>query len=280
MHYQAYSMSGVVVPAWLYSDDQPALSTASAWLENQAVLKQEYIMDESIWVLSVTAASLGMFHTIVGPDHYLPFIVMSKARDWSYFKTAWVTLLCGIGHVGSSILIGMLGILLGIALKDLSTVENVRGGIAAWLLIVFGFLYMVWGIFRSRKDRPHKHYHTHLGSVSHAHPHTHEKEHEHSHRSEKIVNLTPWVLFTIFAFGPCEVLVPLFIEPASKSNYLGAAAVALVFSVVTIATMISVVLMLTFGVKKIPLGHLEKYTHALAGAAIFLSGCAIVFLGL
>ena len=112
------------------------------------------------------------------------------------------------------------------------------------------------------------------------HEHTHIQEHEHKHQGEKAVNLTPWVLFTIFVFGPCEVLIPELMIPAAQSNYLGAAIVATVFSVATIGTMITVVLLLTFGIKKIPLGHLEKYMHALAGAAIFLSGCAILFLDL
>jgi len=30
-----------------------------------------------ITVLLATAASLGFIHTLIGPDHYLPFIVMS-----------------------------------------------------------------------------------------------------------------------------------------------------------------------------------------------------------
>ena len=235
-------------------------------------------MDEKILVLSVSAASFGVIHTLIGPDHYIPFIVMSKARNWNYYKTAWVTFLCGLGHVGSSVVIGMIGVIFGIAFKDILAVEDVRGGLAAWLLVVFGFVYMVWGIFRSRKDQPHKHYHLHGGGVSHLHPHTHEQEHKHIHNSEKVVNLTPWVLFTIFALGPCEVLIPNLMYPAAEHNYVGVVVVAVVFSVATIATMIGVVLLLSFGIKNIRLGHLEKYMHALAGAAVFLSGCAIVFL--
>ena len=33
-------------------------------------------MDEKILILSVSAASMGVLHTILGPDHYLPFIVI------------------------------------------------------------------------------------------------------------------------------------------------------------------------------------------------------------
>jgi nickel/cobalt exporter len=235
-------------------------------------------MDEKILVLCGSSAFLGVLHTVLGPDHYLPFIVMSRARNWSYYKTGWITFLCGVGHVGSSVVLGMIGVLFGVALKDLLKIEDIRGGLASWLLVFFGIGYMVWGIFRSRKNRPHRHYHLHNGGISHVHLHTHEKGHEHIHRSEKIVNLTPWVLFTIFALGPCEVLIPNLMYPASENNYLGVAAVAVVFSVATIATMIGVVLLLSFGIKNIRLGFLERYMHALAGAAVFLSGCAIVFL--
>ena len=235
-------------------------------------------MDDSTLILSISAASLGFLHTLIGPDHYLPFIVMSRARNWSYRKTLWVTFLCGLGHVGSSVVLGMTGVLFGIAFKDLVRIEDVRGGLAAWLLVLFGLVYMIWGLFRSRKDRPHRHYHFHREGVTHEHLHTHAREHEHIHNSEKIVNLTPWVLFTIFALGPCEVLIPSLMYPAAENNYFGVAVVAVVFSVATIATMMGIVLLLSFGIKKIYLGHLEKYMHALAGAAVFLSGCAIVFL--
>ncbi len=235
-------------------------------------------MDDKILILSLSAATYGVLHTLIGPDHYLPFIVMSKARNWSHYKTAYITFLCGLGHVGSSVVLGMIGVVFGVAFKDLLKIEDVRGGLAAWLLILFGFVYMIWGAFRSRKDQPHRHYHFHREGISHAHVHTHVQEHEHVHKGEKIVNLTPWVLFTIFALGPCEVLIPNLMYPAAEKNYLGVAVVALVFSIATIATMIAVVLMLSFGIKKIRLGFLEKYMHVLAGAAVFLSGCAIVFL--
>jgi nickel/cobalt exporter len=65
----------------------------------------------------ITAASIGFFHTLFGPDHYLPFIMMSRAKKWSLTKTAWITVLCGIGHVGSSVVLGAIGIILGIAVS-------------------------------------------------------------------------------------------------------------------------------------------------------------------
>src|SRR5665647_2449113 len=101
-------------------------------------------MDEIV-LLSLTAASLGFIHTALGPDHYLPFIVLSKARHWSGTKTMWITFLSGVGHVGGSVVIGLIGIALGISLNKLTFIEDFRGNIVAWLLIAFGLAYTIYG---------------------------------------------------------------------------------------------------------------------------------------
>ena len=67
-------------------------------------------MSSELGILVIAAASIGFVHTLMGPDHYLPFIVIAKARRWSLARTTWITLLCGLGHVGSSVLLGALGI--------------------------------------------------------------------------------------------------------------------------------------------------------------------------
>ena len=59
------------------------------------------------------AALLGFTHTLTGPDHYLPFVAMSRIGRWSLSKTVAITIACGIGHVAGSVVLGMLGIALG-----------------------------------------------------------------------------------------------------------------------------------------------------------------------
>lgn len=235
---------------------------------------------QELTVITITAASIGLFHTLLGPDHYLPFIVMARARKWSLAKTTCITALCGAGHVLSSIVLGIIGIALGISLNKLGAIELFRGGIVAWLLIAFGAGYFVWGVFRARKRRPHVHWHAHGDASMPIHKHTHSKDHLHLHKGEKAKNLTPWILFTIFVFGPCEPLIPLLIYPAAKSSTFGLVLVTGVFGVVTIATMLSIVVLLSLGANLLPMGRLERYTHALAGATICLCGIAIRFLGL
>ncbi len=224
-------------------------------------------MSNEIIILVGAAAGIGFVHTVLGPDHYLPFIVLSKARQWSSVKTVMITFLCGIGHVLSSIVLGFIGIALGIAVFKLEAFESFRGELAAWLLIAFGFTYFIWGIHRVIRNRPQEHLPLHV--ADHAHIHT-----------SKSGNLTPWILFTIFIFGPCEPLIPLVMYPAAKGDMMTVATVAFVFGLITISTMLGIVLALSYGLVKLPLGRLERYSHALAGLTILLCGGAIKFLGL
>ena len=233
-------------------------------------------MTDNLTALTITAASLAFVHTVLGPDHYLPFIVMSRARKWTIYKTSWVTLLSGFGHVISSILLGTIGIGVGIALNKLEFMESVRGDLAAWLFVLFGLGYMSWGIYRAVKNKPHKHIHYHGNGTSHVHEHTHLEEHDHTHKN----NITPWILFTIFFLGPCEPLIPLLMYPAAQDSAWGVAQVSIVFGLITMLTMLVLVLMASYGLKFVKLGKMERFTHAIAGATILLSGIAILFLGL
>lgn len=237
-------------------------------------------MSQELIILTVTAASIGFFHTLFGPDHYLPFIVIAKAKKWSLIKTTFITTLCGIGHIGSSVLLGIVGIALGIAVTKLEALESFRGNLAAWGLIAFGLMYFVWGLRRALRNRPHKHPHFHKDGDNHVHEHIHTEEHVHVHSSEGAINITPWILFTIFVFGPCEPLIPILMYPAAKSSLSGLILVTSVFGGVTIVTMLGIVLISSLGINILPMERLERYNHALAGATIFLCGIAIQFLGL
>lgn len=239
-------------------------------------------MPPDLTVLLGTAATIGAVHTLLGPDHYLPFVAMSRALRWSATRTAWITLLCGLGHVLSSVILGFLGIGLGLAVTRLEFWESYRGELAAWFLIAFGLVYFVWGLRRAVRNQPHAHIHVHEDGLAHSHTHAHHDEHVHVHGADEpgMKGVTPWVLFTIFVFGPCEPLIPVVMYPAVKHNLLGVVLVTGVFGVVTIGTMLAVVMTMRAGLMRLSLAALERYTHAFAGATILACGLAIQFLGL
>ena len=239
-------------------------------------------MEGQLTVLALTAASLGFFHTVLGPDHYIPFIAMSKARHWSLIKTFAITFACGVGHVLSSVILGFMGIALGVAVFRLEVLESARGEIAAWLLLIFGFTYGIWGLWQALRAKPHQHIHPHSDGVEHSHQHQHTEEHMHVHIHQHTANITPWVMFTIFVFGPCEPLIPLLMYPAAKGTLNQVVVVVALFSTITIATMLAIVGLFFFGLERLNFGKLERYSHAhaIAGFTIFLFAGAIKFLRL
>lgn len=278
-------------------------------------------MQATIGALCLAAMTIGVVHTLVGPDHYLPFVAMSRAGKWSLPKTILITALCGVGHVLGSVIIGLVGIALGVSLFSLETLESRRGDVAGWLLLAFGLAYMAWGIRRAARRRPHSHWHAHADGTVHAHEHAHVEEHAHvhatpfaeesvgqalfersewglhsSHREQATcaesdakegsqpaargkdaprAKLTPWVLFTIFVFGPCEPLIPLLMFPAAQSSWWGVILVATLFGVATIGTMLTVVVLATLGMGSLRFRWLERYSHATAGFVVACCGAAI-----
>jgi nickel/cobalt exporter len=236
-------------------------------------------MEGSTLLLAGTAVTIGFIHTIVGPDHYIPFIVMGEARRWTIRRTMLITFLCGLGHVLSSVVVGFIGIAAGISLSKLEFFESFRGNIAAWLLIVFGLVYMLVSLRSLYRKKKHVHVHHHIEGIDHEHEHGHFSGHSHIHLESK-KNMTPWILFLIFVLGPCEPLIPIVMYPAAENNIHGVIIVSLLFSVVTIATMMSVVLAFRLGLSRINLRPLERYVNVIAGATILVSGLAIQFLGL
>ena len=173
-------------------------------------------MTSDLTVLCWTAAFVGVAHTLLGPDHYIPFAVMARTRSWSLGRTTVITLLCGVGHILSSVLLGAIGIAAGLTLFAIESIQTVRGELAGWLLVLFGLVYTAWGVRRAVRRRPHHHVHVHEDGTVHNHNHTHEADHVHVHdqaASEATGkhpprSLAPWALFVIFLFGPCEALIP------------------------------------------------------------------------
>lgn len=237
-------------------------------------------MSTEINALVLTAVSIGFFHTLFGPDHYLPFVMISWARKWSGLKTAIITFLCGIGHILSSVVLGLVGVAFGVMVKKLEIIESFRGNLAAWLLIGFGLVYFVWGLRKAYKNKPHTHKHLHVNEDTHTHEHSHHDQHSHIHAEEKKANVTPWVLFIIFAFGPCEPLIPLLMYPAAKSSWSGMLLVTAAFGITTISTMMTLVLIARSGISFVKLNPMQRFSHSIAGATILLCGLAIQFLGL
>jgi sulfite exporter TauE/SafE len=209
--------------------------------------------------LAATAVSVGAIHTLLGPDHYVPFAAMSHAGGWSAAKTLRVTVACGIGHVAGSVALGLVGLAIGVALLKLQFVEAIRGDVAGWMLVAFGAAYLGWGIVAAAR--------------------LHGRAHETADAVPAAGVWAPWLLFLVFVFGPCEPLIPLLIYPAAQANGFAVVAVVAAFAAATVGTMVGAVLAMRYGAAAARVPRLERFSHALAGLAILACGL-LVKLGL
>lgn len=108
-----------------------------------------------------------------------------------------MTFASGLGNNTS----GITGVIFGFTIVNLEALESLCGDITCRALISFGRLYGIRGIRKAIRMRPHTHSPVHDG---HAQPriHAHESNCLHIDDEEKATSLAPWILFTIFVFGP------------------------------------------------------------------------------
>jgi sulfite exporter TauE/SafE len=233
-------------------------------------------MPAELSILLLTAIGIACLHTLTGPDHYLPFIALSKARGWNFGKTLAWTILCGCGHVGSSVLLGLGGAAIGWSVSQISWLENIRGGIAGWILLLFGLVYGSWGWIRAYHNTRHRHFDTYEDGSLYVYEHRHGAAVRPTERHK----VTPWVLFIIFILGPCEPMIPLLYFPAVQHNWWGMLLLIIIYTLFTLATMLVMVVLGYYGIaffKKTD--KLERYMHALGGLTLFICGAGMVFMG-
>ena len=237
-------------------------------------------------ILIWTAVFLGVLHTLLGPDHYVPFVMMARAQQWSRRRTMTITLLCAVGHVASSVAIGAALILGGIALcawpdSRWAHWHEMRGGIVAWLLMGVGVAFTLWGAKQALRGRRHSHLHVHEDGTVHAHDHDHHGRHMHIHdHDDRARRIIPWVLFGIFVFGPCESLIPLMLASWAASGPVGTFLVAGGFCIATILAVMASVSALLVGTARLSLGAFDHWSTCVAGLSLILCGAAIAWLGL
>ena len=206
-----------------------------------------------------TTATLAIVHTLLGIDHSLPFVALGRARGWTLRRTLLVTVLCGAGHVASSVVIGAVGVGLGIATDALLWIESTRGELAAALLIGFGLAYAAWASWRRFRGRDGVHLHGAAVGPD---------------------RVTPWALFIVFVLGPCEPLIPLMVVPGMARDWLAVGAVVGVFGLLTVASMLLAVAAAWRGVELLGAGRIGRHADVAAGLVVAASGAAVLFLGL
>lgn len=225
--------------------------------------------DQYVLALMITAATVGALHSL-GPDHWLPFAALARARGWTPLRTARLAFVCGLGHVTVSALLGILAVILG--REGVETFGTTVHSAAPLMLIGFGFAYMTWALWRIFRGKI-LHEVEHIEGKAHAHGHGHAHHHDHGRK------LSEWGLFVLFCCDPCIALIPMVVA-ASAKGWGAIGSVVVVYEIATIAAIIILVHMAHAGARKVRFAFLDRYGDAVAGAAIVCLGTLVTVLGI
>jgi ABC-type nickel/cobalt efflux system permease component RcnA len=258
-------------------------------------MEVDYI-NTGLWTLIAATFILATSHT-VSPDHWFPFVMVGRANKW---KLSWVlglAILAGIGHVGTSVIIGLVGVLAkkGTA-KEIATFLECATPL---LLMIFGFAYAAYAFYKQMiGNHGHSHGipilnrwlgidpHTYeLSASGHCYPHAHH-DHEHQHNSHGHIHThhnhstaeidlrdkkAGWGLVAILGLTPCIALLPLTFA-AVKYGTVAIILVNVCFAIATIGTIVLFSWLGLMGLSWIKFEFFDRYGGVTAGIVIGLLG--------
>lgn len=221
-------------------------------------------MSQAGLALVLTTIVTAVVHTLI-PDHWLPFVLVSRAERWTTRRTVMMTTLSASLHVLLSI---GLGLAVVAAERGASAAVTGMGerleALTGWLLVIFGLVYMVWFLLRGG----------HIHSFG-MHPHHSPHETEPEARKGRFKDLSGYALTFIVGFNPCILVIPC-VYGAAQMSTLTVAAVAVAFAASTIGSMVAVTLLGLKGTARLTSPFLTRYGEAFSGALIALVGLAVL----
>jgi len=115
------------------------------------------------WLLIGAVAAVGVLHTAV-PDHWVPITLIARQQGWTTREVARAALIAGTGHTVSTLLIGLVVWLAGVAFA--TRFGNAVSTVSSIALIAFGGWISISSLRELRNGGGHGH--------SHGHGHRHD----------------------------------------------------------------------------------------------------------
>jgi len=229
--------------------------------------------------VAATGFTVAFFHAAI-PTHWLPFVLVSRARRWSRDKTLAVSALAGLGHVALTSLLGLVIAWFGFQLDE--KLGRLFPWIAGGILLLIG-LYYFWRQWRGGVVHHHV-----LGA--HHHPSAQcGHEHDHSHWDEELKDsslTTPkegdWAaisgLFVMLTLSPCEGFLPVYLSGV-QFGWRGFIVLSGILAVATLAGMMIFTWLTLVGLEKIQVKSFERHEAGLLGGLFTLLGLLLILLG-
>jgi len=229
--------------------------------------------------LAVTGFTVAFLHAAI-PTHWLPFVLVARARGWTHGKTLSVAMAAGLGHVLLTSLLGLAIAWLGLQLDE--HLGEMFPRIAGGLLLAIS----LWFFWRQAKGGV---LHHHIGGSAHQANEKCGHAHDHSHLEEELKDSPvastrsgDWAaisgLFTMLTLSPCEGFLPVYLSGVAH-GWTGFFVLSAILAVGTLGGMLLFTTLTLVGFSKLPIQKLERYEAALLGVIFAVLGLMMLFLG-
>jgi ABC-type nickel/cobalt efflux system permease component RcnA len=210
-------------------------------------------MSQQALLLVFAVIAVGVLHTLV-PDHWAPIALMARQRGWSQMQTARAAFGAGLGHTLSTLLIGLVVWVAGLAFAlRFGHLVSLASSVA---LIGFGS----WIAVSSWRE---------------LHGSGHHHEQEPTPVNDDRSKGSRMALLLILGSSPMVEGIPTFFA-AAKFGIGLIAIMSFFFALSTIATYVVLCVYSSAALQRVSLGPVERYGEVLSGAFIAVVG--IIFL--
>lgn len=192
---------------------------------------------------------LSILHALI-PNHWLPVLAISRKENWSLAQTTSVTLISGLSHALSTVIIGVAIGLLGVQLAD---------RISGFTHIVAPIILIGLGLFYIYQHHRHKHFHLHA---------------EVKPRTKNGIIIS---LVVAMFFSPCLEIEAYFLM-AGAHGWNQIAMLAILYTVVTVFGMVIWVRLAYKGLFKLDWHSLEHNAGVITGLTLVATGIVSFFI--
>jgi nickel/cobalt exporter len=219
--------------------------------------------------LIAAAAGVGLGHAIL-PDHWVPLAVVGRTQKLPLRRVARLSLLAGIAHVLVSLLLG--GIIIALGLQFRSAIESAQSTIIGAVLILTGVGFLALELTGHGHGHSHDHGHPH----DHDHDHDHENEHHHDHDHDHQPHSLAAIMVPFgAAASPDLTILPVFLA-AAAAGAAAAVGALIVFSAVTIGTIVTLTLVACFGGYQLQGQWLDRWGNAFTALVLLVIGALVL----
>jgi nickel/cobalt transporter (NicO) family protein len=196
---------------------------------------------------------LSTIHALI-PNHWLPLIAVGKTENWTRSQTQWATVITGVSHTLSTIIIGIVVGIIGYKLATRYAI--ISETIAPGILITLGMIYIFRNFYGS-------HHH------DHAHRLKADLNGKIEKRSRRVAILTS--LSIAMFLTPC-VEIEAYYFHAGTIGWTGIFIVSAIYLLVTVVIMLSLVSLGMSGVQTFKAHFLEHHEKGITGVVLIALG--------